>query len=162
MRRGILKLLLVCAAAITAVAAAQANTSDWILYNATPSIPRGWYLRTRDDIVIGAMATVRARNVAPGYAASRDFTDAGDRFIKRVAAVAGTRVCAHAETVTIGSETFPRERTDSAGRELPTWEGCHVLGRGEVFLRGDTPDSFDSRYFGIVRENQIEGVWEPL
>lgn len=155
-------LLLVCAAAITLIAAAQANARDWILYNATPSVPRGWYVRTQDRIEAGAMVTVRAGDVAPSYAASRDFADRGDRFIKRVVAIAGTRVCADAETVVVGPETFPRARYDSNGRELPTWEGCQVLEDGDVFLLGDTPDSFDSRYFGVVRENQIEGVWKPL
>jgi type IV secretory pathway protease TraF len=27
---------------------------------------------------------------------------------------------------------------------------------------GETADSFDSRYFGIVREDAIEGVWKRL
>jgi type IV secretory pathway protease TraF len=48
------------------------------------------------------------------------------------------------------------------GRVLPTWRGCRVLHDGEFFVIGDTPDSFDSRYFGVVRADQIEGVWRPL
>lgn len=162
MRRGQLSVLLISVTAIGLIAAAQANGRDWILYNATPSVPRGWYVRSKQTIQVGVLVTVRANEVAPDYAATRDFTDAGDRFIKRVAATEGALICAEAESVSVGAETFPRTRFDSSGRALPTWEGCHALEAGEVFLIGDTGDSFDSRYFGIVRENQIEGVWRPL
>ncbi len=94
--------------------------------------------------------------------AMRHFTDRGDRFIKRVAAREGVRVCAEGQSVSVGPETLTRATHDSAGRALPTWEGCRVLHAGEVFLLGETRDSFDSRYFGIVREDAIEGVWKRL
>lgn len=37
-----------------------------------------------------------------------------------------------------------------------------TLAVDEVFLMGDTPDSFDSRYFGPVNTADIEGVWRPV
>jgi type IV secretory pathway protease TraF len=89
-------------------------------------------------------------------------TDAGDRFIKRVVAIAGETVCGRGDTVTIGSLRIQRQRHDSSGHALPRWGGCRVLSEGELFLLGDTPDSFDSRYFGVVTSEEIEGVWRPL
>lgn len=150
------------AVAIAMIAASELHRGDLVLLNATPSVPTGFYVRADAPVREGAFVTVRAADVAPSYASLRHFTDDGDRFIKRVAARAGVRVCAEGENVAVGAFSYARQRRDSAGRTLPTWEGCHVLHDGEVFLMGDTPDSFDSRYFGVVREDAIEGVWRPL
>lgn len=150
------------AGAIGLLAVGELHRGDVVLFNATPSVPTGFYVRADAPVHEGAFVTVRAADVAPSYASLRHFTDDGDRFIKRVAARAGVRACAAGERVTVGANSYTRQTHDSAGRTLPTWEGCHVLHDGELVLMGDTPDSFDSRYFGVVREDAIEGVWRPL
>ena len=48
---------------------------------------------------------------------------------------------------------------DRAGLPLPEWSGCRRLDTGELFLLGDTETSFDSRYFGPVRVEQLQGVY---
>lgn len=145
------------------MAIASLNGRDWLLYNHTPSVPTGWYARSSDEIVIGALVTVRAQDVAPDYAAARNFTDAGDRFIKRVAANDGDRVCTNGDAIRINDRTVAHRAVyDSQGRALPHWRGCMTLSGDEVFLMGDTPDSFDSRYFGPVNTADIEGVWRPV
>lgn len=155
--------LAIGAAAVALLAVASANGRDWLLYNHTPSVPVGWYARSSDEVVIGALVTVRARDVAPDYAAARSFTDDGNRFIKRIAANDGDSVCADGESIRINDRTVAhRASRDSEGRELPRWSGCRVLSADEVFLMGDTPDSFDSRYFGPVSTDDIEGVWQKL
>ena len=151
-----------CASAIVLLATGELHRGDVVLFNATPSVPTGFYVRSNAPLREGAFVTVRAADVADAYASLRHFTDDGDRFIKRVAARSGVRVCAEGESVTVGANAYTRQTQDSAGRTLPTWEGCHVLHAGEVFLMGETQDSFDSRYFGIVREDAIEGVWKRL
>lgn len=162
MKRPGLIALALSAGAVALLAAAELNRRDVVLFNATPSVPTGFYVRSDAPPSEGAFVTVRAADVARDYAAMRHFTDTGDRFIKRVAARGGARVCGDGDRVSVGAETLIRATHDSAGRALPTWEGCHVLHAGEVFLMGQTPDSFDSRYFGIVREDAIEGVWKRL
>jgi conjugative transfer signal peptidase TraF len=162
MKRSLLMVVTICAGAIALLAAAELNRRDVVLFNASPSVPTGLYVRSDAPLREGAFVTVRAADVARDYAALRHFTDTGDRFIKRVAARAGARVCGDGDSVSVGAETLMRATHDSAGRALPTWEGCHVLHAGEMFLMGETPDSFDSRYFGIVREDAIEGVWKRL
>jgi len=162
MKRSQVIILALSAGAIALLAAGELNRRDVVLFNATPSVPTGFYARTDAPVSEAAFVTVRAANVAGDYATLRHFTDAGDRFIKRVAARAGVRVCGEGGNVTVGETIYARQSHDGAGRALPTWEGCHVLHDGEVFLMGDTPDSFDSRYFGIVREDAIEGVWRRL
>lgn len=162
MRRTQIIVLTLCAGAVALLAVAEWRHDDIMLFNATPSVPTGLYVRSGAPVREGAFVTVRAADVARDYASLRHFTDTGDRFIKRVAAREGVRVCAEGENVSVGLETLTRATHDSVGRALPTWEGCHVLHSGEVFLLGETPDSFDSRYFGIVREDAIEGVWKRL
>ncbi len=150
------------AIAIGALALAQMALRDRVLLNSSPSVPTGLYIRVDDPAALGSFVTVRAVDVAPGYASSRGFTDAGDRFIKRVAAMEGATVCAEGAVATVGALEVPRQSHDSSGRVLPSWSGCHVLEENELFLMGDTSDSFDSRYFGIVTVSDIEGVWRPL
>ena len=106
---------------------------------------------------------MRAADASPAYARARDFTDRTDRFIKRVAATGGTQVCAEGDRVTVpGRGAVARLTRDTAGRVLPSWDGCRTLGADEVFLLGDTAYSFDSRYWGPVRISAIDGVWRPL
>jgi type IV secretory pathway protease TraF len=137
------------------------SASPLVLYNGSPSVPVGFYLRT-DAREPGAFVTVRAAAVAPAYARLRGFDDDSDRFIKRIAAGAGARVCAEGAAVTLGRRTLRRALRDSTQRPLPAWSGCRTLRADEVFLLGDGDDSFDSRYFGPVRLDLIDGVWRPL
>ena len=163
MRIGTRTWLGIGAAAIALLGVASVNARDWLLYNYTPSVPAGWYVRSSDEIALGALVTVRAQDVAPGYAAARNFTDAGDRFIKRIAAIDGDSVCVEDDAIRINDRTVAhRAAQDSQGRALPHWSGCRTLSADEVFLMGDTPDSFDSRYFGPVLAADIEGVWRKL
>jgi type IV secretory pathway protease TraF len=51
---------------------------------------------------------------------------------------------------------------DALGRPLPRWSGCVTLGAGQVFALSTAPDSFDSRYFGIVEAGHIVGTGHAL
>ena len=155
--------MLTCFTGVASLLAGLANTRDTILYNPSPSVPSGFYLRLDDTVVHGTMVTVRANDVAPDYAALRDFADAGDRFIKRVAAAGGDEVCASGDEMSInGAIVARRETRDAEGRALPTWSGCRILSADELLLLGDTPDSFDGRYWGPISRRLIEGVWRPI
>lgn len=157
------RIALAAASGVTLIAAAAVNRHDLALRNSSPSVPVGYYLRTSADAVPGTFVTVRAADVAPAYTAMRDFTDPGDRFIKRVAAVAGDEVCANGADVSInGAVMAHREAHDSAGRALPTWSGCRTLSADELLLLGDTLDSFDGRYWGPISRRLVEGVWRPI
>ena len=154
--------MILCIGAVTIAALAWAwlRDGDPILYNHSPSLPVGLYLRTNGPIERGAIVTVRAGDVAPGYAALRDFDGPGDRFIKRIAATQGGPVCARDDVITVNARTVAhRAAVDSSGRAWPHWPGCQGLSADDLLLLGDTPDSFDGRYFGLVQGSDIEGVW---
>lgn len=85
---------------------------------------------------------------------------AGDRFLKRVAAMEGDRVCSGNGRITINdAEAAQMFETDSAGITLPSWSGCITLKGGEVFLLGDDAGSFDGRYWGVTSAADIETTW---
>ncbi len=149
--------------AVVALVVALVLPLNVVLYNHSPSIPTGFYLRQSAPIGHGAIVTVRAIDVAPDEARARHFTTNGDRFIKRVAAAAGDDVCAHGETMRVnGRLAVHRKLLDATGRVLASWSGCQVLEADDFLLLGDTEDSFDGRYWGPTRRDKIEGVWVPL
>src|SRR5690606_36567479 len=121
---------------------------DLVLYNHSPSVPQGLYLRVGEVPARGRFVTVRARDVARPLARERGFSENGDRFIKRVAAMSGDLVCAEADRLSInGREAARRLAHDSTGRPLEAWSGCRRLDDDEVLLLCDTDDSFDGRYW---------------
>lgn len=156
--------MLTCAAVCAVGAAAMTlDASPVVIFNGSPSAPRGFYVRVADAPSHGAFVTVRAAAVAPDYARTRGFADPTDRFIKRVAAGPGSMACARGSIVLLdGHGAIARAARDTAGRTLPRWNGCRTLASDEVFLLGDTPDSFDARYWGPTRISDIDGVWRPL
>ncbi|MBK6705882.1 MAG: S26 family signal peptidase [Caulobacteraceae bacterium] len=135
MKPSVLLIAAACVSAVVLIAAAELNRRDVVLFNATPSVPTGFYLRTETPVVKGAFVTVRAADVAGRYATLRQFTDTGDRFIKRVAAREGDRVCAEGERVSVGLRPHQgharqrRTRTADMGR-LPCFAGWRVLPDG--------------------------------
>lgn len=162
-KRLLILLLTGAAAGAALIAFALPAANDRLLYNHTPSVPVGFYVRTDAPVASGAFVTIRAADVAPATAHARDFEGRRDRFIKRIAAVAGDRVCAEGDVLTINDGPPMSRRThDSAGAELPRWNGCRALEANEVLLLGDAERSFDGRYWGPVDRGLIEGVWRPL
>jgi conjugative transfer signal peptidase TraF len=158
--------LLASALAVLALGAAEARRDaprDLVLYNHSPSLPEGFYVRVHTPIARSAIVTVRAVDAAPAAAHARGFDRPDDRFLKRVAAAAGDRVCAEGDAILLnGRPVAQRQARDRAGAALPRWSGCFDLKPSQLFLLGDTPDSFDSRYFGIVDRRAVEGVWRPV
>jgi type IV secretory pathway protease TraF len=104
--------------------------------------------------------TVRARDVAPIESAAHQYEDEGDRFIKRLAAVAGQHVCSDGRMLSVDGVEVAMVQ-NRAG--VPQgWVGCRTLAPSEILLLGDSADSFDGRYWGPIRDDLIEGVWRPL
>lgn len=135
-----------------------------LVWNASASAPRGLYWvvarerQRRGDMVV-AWLPAQVRRLA----AERGYLPARIPLVKRVAAIAGDRVCAAGHRVLInGTSAAWRYRSDPAGRALPWWSGCRRLMGGETLLLTAPPRSFDGRYFGISRAREIVGRAVPL
>jgi conjugative transfer signal peptidase TraF len=152
------------------MAALPIATLSWtapilLVWNASSSSPRGLYAvlpaarAARGDMVI-AWAPGEAR----GLADARGYLPADVPLVKRVAAVGGDLVCAAGKSILInGHQAGLRRPADRAGRPIPRWSGCHLLGPGDYYLMSADPASFDGRYFGVTAASELVGramlVW---
>jgi conjugative transfer signal peptidase TraF len=74
--------------------------------------------------------------------------------IKRVVGFAGDRVTASDVGIEINGQPVPNSRPldlDAKGHALPHLRGSFRLKQGEIWVAGEHPHSFDSRYFGPVK-----------
>lgn len=135
-------------------------SQDVVLFNHSPSVPVGFYIRDSADLAPGVFVTVQARDVAPIEAAAHHYDDEGDRFIKRLAAVAGQHVCSDGRSLSVDGVQVAMVQNRAGGPQ--GWVGCRTLASSEILLLGDSADSFDGRYWGPIPDDLIEGVWRPL
>ena len=136
-----------------------------IVYNASASVPIGWYtVGEPAPVNVGDLVVARPPIRAEMLLVARGYLAAGVPILKFVRAGAGQHVCRSADRVTIDGVAIASARDrDHAGRPLPRWTGCRVLGPGAVFLlNAARPDSFDGRYFGPVSVTSIIGRATPL
>lgn len=79
--------------------------------------------------------------------------------IKEVAAVAGDRVVVSERGVSINGRLWPESRPKTRGmdgRPLPSAVGVYTLRPGEIWVMGEHPDSYDSRYYGPITVRAIK------
>lgn len=84
--------------------------------------------------------------------------------MKTVEGVAGDRYCwdQRLGTQRLNGRPMPPPDPAAEGLRIPVWRGCTTLEDGEVVGYGHSADSYDSRYFGPVREEQLWGVYRSL
>jgi conjugative transfer signal peptidase TraF len=148
-----------------ATLSAVAPLPPLLLWNASDSVPMGlWRVVPRSALDIDDVAVARLAPAARRLAVARGYLPSGVPVIKPVAAVEGDIVCADRTEVAInGRRVVDRLRYDSHGRPMPWWAGCVRIGEGEVFLlAGTRAGSFDGRYFGISRRDDLIGRATPL
>ena len=135
-----------------------------LIWNASASEPIGFYRVTpgeqpgRGDLVVIEPPARLAH-----FLAERRYLPVGVPLLKHVAAAPGARVCRHGDVVTIdGARKAVARPRDLLGRVLPTWQGCRIVGRSELFLLAGAPDSMDSRYFGPIPASGLLGRASPI
>jgi conjugative transfer signal peptidase TraF len=133
------------------------------VWNASASAPVGLYrIAPGAAVARGDMVVARTPPAVRALAARRHYIPDNVPLVKRVAAVAGGRVCARGPIITIGGRPVAlRRAADRAGRPLPWWRGCRTLGSNMVFLLMPSPDSFDGRYFGPSPAAELIGKATP-
>jgi len=131
-----------------------------LLYNPSPSAPIGWY-RLRPDSYAhrGDLVAALAPESGAALALERDYLPPNIPLIKTVWAVSGQEVChVEGQVLVQGRPALVVLKHDVLGRPLPSRSGCYKLSEDEVFLiSNDVQTSFDSRYFGPVKRENILG-----
>lgn len=142
-----------------AMLCAGATASPRLIWNFTPSIPTGLYFLDDRDWKRGdRLALTPSGRLREALETSGVLKD--DRLLmKRVAAVEGDEVCREGREVSVNGEIAAIARADAS---LPTWSGCVELNAKEIFLLGETEDSFDGRYFGPTSVEDIVGPVQLL
>ena len=136
-----------------------------LLYNPSPSAPIGWYrLRPETYAHRGDLVAALAPKSGAALALERDYLPPNIPLIKTVWAVSGEQICYVDRRVLVqGRPVLIVLKHDVLGRALPTRSGCYELSKDEVFLiSNDVQTSFDSRYFGPVKRENLLGRVEYL
>jgi conjugative transfer signal peptidase TraF len=137
----------------------------WLVWNASASVPIGLYaVDTIVGLHAGDLVVVRPPEALARFLSDRGYLPRGVPLLKHVAALAGQLVCRIGRSITVDTiEMGDALEHDSRNRELPYWQGCHVIAKGDVFLMNPrSADSLDGRYFGPLPAASIVGHAIPL
>lgn len=157
--------LAIAALGITAIVApAILHPAPMLLWNVTASAPVGLYrVRSPGALAVGDWVAARPPAAFASLFAARGYLPMGVPLVKRIAAIAPSRVCRTGARVTIDGSFAAFARADDRWRRsLPVWAGCLRLKPGQVFLLNGAPDSLDSRYFGALSADAVVGRLTPL
>ena len=151
--------------ASAALATLVVPVTHHLVWNASPSIPTGLYaIRGKASLHVGERVAIEPPAELRRLMRERGYLPDRVPLLKRIAAVSGQRVCRFAHGVTIdGALVGVARARDRAGRTLPAWFGCHKLRTGELFaMNPAAPDSFDGRYFGSLKVENVIGRAMPV
>ena len=160
-----LTLITAISAATVVIATMGPKPAPSLVWNASESVPVGLYRvhpagkLTVTDLVVALAPEPLARFLAEG-----GYLPGGVSLIKRVLALPGQTVCRKGLVITVdGIERGTARERDSRDRQLPGWQGCQVVTKGDLFLMNwDEPSSLDGRYFGPIAAAAIVGRAQPL
>jgi conjugative transfer signal peptidase TraF len=149
-------------------------------WSLTDSVPPGLYRRTHAPLIQGqliafCLPTVTAQfgwargylHRVPDVPLLRECPLGYQPLLKPIVGLAGDVVELTPDTVIINGTSLTHSATvdhDSQGRPLPhlPW-GRYLLAPGEVWVMSTThPNSWDSRYFGPIREEAVIATATPL
>ena len=160
------RILTVTALAVIGIAAASAV--DWplrFIWNATASAPIGFYtVEPADALDVPELVVIMPPKPLAAFMVERGYIAQGVPLLKRVLGLPGQRVCRLRSTITVdGIEMGETLERDSLGRDLPIWQGCRIIGDGQLFLMNwEVRDSLDGRYFEPVPAASVIGRAVPL
>ena len=158
-------LLLAGVVGVATLATLTAPVSHYAVWNVSPSVPTGLYaIRGKASLHVGERVAIEPPPALRRLLAERGYLPVGVPLLKRIAAVRGQRICRFRHGVTIhGSFAGVARMRDRQGRNLPAWFGCRTLRANELFAMNiDVPDSFDGRYFGVLRLTDVIGRATPV
>ncbi len=131
--------------------------------NITASLPRGIYGISREPLVRGTLVSFRLDPSMAVKYSSRSWYPPSGIFLKPLAGFPGETVQIRDTEVFVEENSLGSLQTlDRDGLPLVagTFEGEIPRGYLMVGIPGDY--SFDSRYFGLIREDQILQTWRLL
>jgi type IV secretory pathway protease TraF len=139
------------------------NPVPLLIWNASESVPIGWYFVARRQPKIGEIAVIKPVEWVRIYASSRGYLPQDVWLLKSVFTIHPSIICRFGPHVFVdGKQVAKAKIVDKMHRALPVWKGCIALSSTQYFVLGRHRDSFDSRYFGPIERKQIVGTAFPF
>ena len=139
------------------------NPAPLLIWNASESVPIGWYFVVKRPPKIGEIAIIRLAEWVQIYASTRGYLPQDVWLLKPVLASNPSIICRFGSYVFVDGKRVAKAKfNDKKRRLLPVWRGCKALKPTEYFVLGRHRDSFDSRYFGTIEQSQVIGTAFPL
>jgi conjugative transfer signal peptidase TraF len=151
--------------ALAATAAIFINPQKKLIWNASASAPIGLYRIERAlHVDVTDLVVLMPPDDVARFMDERRYLPKGLPLLKRVLALSGTKVCRQGNAITAYDMVHGAAlERDTRGRPLPVWQGCITIGKDQAFfMNWDSPDSFDSRYFGALPLTFVVGRAIPL
>ncbi|MDK1494275.1 S26 family signal peptidase [Sinorhizobium sp. 7-81] len=136
-----------------------------LIWNASASAPIGLYrIEPVDQLNVTDLAVVWPPHELAVFLDQRGYLPKGVPLLKRVLAIAGTKVCRTGKAIIAYDMVYGEAlERDSRGRPLPVWQGCITIKKSQAFfMNWDVPDSLDGRYFGALPLSTVIGRAVPL
>ena len=145
------------------IASLTINNPTKLVWNASESLPKGLY-SIKDSLPSkGELVLVRLPEWVLFLASQRKYLPRNTPALKRIYGVRGDVVCRFGAVVSINGTTVAIAQTrDYSNRRMPIWRGCKRLSSDELFLLTEHSDSFDGRYFGVVKTGSVIGTARPV
>jgi len=139
------------------------NPSPILIWNASESVPVGWYFVAKRPPKVGEITVIRPAEWVRIYASDRGYLPEKVLLLKPIFAVQSSIICRFGPSVFVdGKHVAKAKIMDKKRRRLPVWNGCRALKSSQYFVLGRHQDSFDSRYFGPIDRDQVIGTAFPL
>lgn len=136
-----------------------------LIWNASASVPIGFYIvKPASDLHVGDLVVSRPPEGLAAFLETRGYLARGVPLLKHIAALPGQDVCRTGRTIVVdGLNVGQALDHDHLGRVLPSWEGCRLIAKDEVYLMNwQSENSLDGRYFGPLSASTIVGRAHPL
>ncbi|MFB6417767.1 S26 family signal peptidase [Bradyrhizobium tunisiense] len=135
------------------------------VWNVSASVPIGLYrLRQTESFQVTELVAVQPPEPLATFLDLNGYLPVGVPMLKRILALPGQTVCRIGLTISVDNIAMGEARDrDGRGRPLPKWQGCRVVGDGELFLMNwQSDDSLDGRYFGFLPASSVIGRAMPV
>jgi conjugative transfer signal peptidase TraF len=141
------------------------EASPRYIWNVSNSVPTGLYrLHPAGRLAVTELVAIQPPQPLATFLDLNGYLPIKVPMLKRVLALPGQTVCRTMLAITVDGIDMGQARArDERGRPLPSWQGCHALGEGEVFVMNwQSADSLDGRYFGPIPTSAIIGRAVPM
>ena len=152
-------------AAVASLVSTIGGATPRYIWNASNSVPIGLYrVAPAGKLSVTELVAVQPPDPLAAFLDLNDYLPYGVPMLKRIVALPGQVVCRTGLIITVDNLEMGQARArDHRNRPLPAWQGCRIIGEGDVFVMNwQSEDSLDSRYFGSLPASAVIGRVVPV